>query len=252
MLRLWKLQYALLGLLALSPLESSARELLAVGTEFASVFERNASGEFSGLGVDLVKALARQNGDTVKFEIYPWARAQLMVEQDQAHILVGPYKTPEREQRFNFAAHGFYRDYMVFYVRSGNNMQWNGDYQSLLGQKIGVVNGWVYGARFEGMRAVLKPEVANSLTNGLNMLNARRIDYLATNLRNTEALIKSLGMYSDFSVLDQVMDSQDGYLAFCRKEGCEQLRQQYDQAFERLRSSGEFAKMAHTYGVRIP
>ncbi|MES2104317.1 MAG: transporter substrate-binding domain-containing protein [Pseudomonadota bacterium] len=237
-------------LAALAPAHS--RELLAVGTEFASVFERNTSGEFSGLGVEIVKAIARQTGDTVKFEIYPWARAQFMVEQDQAHILIGPYKTPEREARFSFAAHGFYRDYMVFYVRNGTNLQWDGDYRNLRGLRVGVVNGWVYGAKFESMRAWLRPEVANSLTNALNMLNARRIDYLASNLRNTEALLKTMGLGSEFTVLDQVIDTQDGYLAFCKKSGCDALRSQFDQVFEQLRNSGELAKMAHSFSVRIP
>ncbi|MES2071218.1 MAG: transporter substrate-binding domain-containing protein [Pseudomonadota bacterium] len=239
-------------LAAIAPAYS--RELLVVGTEFASVYERSASGEFSGLGVEIVRAIARQTGDTVKFEIYPWARAQFMVEQDQAHILVGPYKTAEREARFFFAARGFYRDYMVFYVRNsgGANLQWDGNYQSMRGYRVGVVNGWVYGAKFESMRPSLKPEVANSLTNALNMLNARRIDYLASNLRNTEALLKSMGLASEFAVLDQIIDTQDGYLAFCKKSACDALRTQFDHAFEQLRTSGELAKMARSFNVRIP
>ena len=41
-------------------------------------------------------------------------RAQAMVEAGLADILVGPYRTPERERRFAFAARPFYRDHMVF------------------------------------------------------------------------------------------------------------------------------------------
>lgn len=74
-----------------------ASEVLAVGTEFAYVFEQTPDGKFVGLGADIVRALAKQNGDTVRFEIYPWSRAQWMVENDQAQILIGPYKTPQRE-----------------------------------------------------------------------------------------------------------------------------------------------------------
>jgi polar amino acid transport system substrate-binding protein len=175
-----------------------------------------------------------------------------MVEQDLADILVGPYKNPEREARFSFAARGFYRDYMVFYVRRGNKQQWDGNLESLQGQKIAVINGWVYGPRFEGARAILKPQIANTLANGLNMLNAGRVDYLAANLRNAEALIKRMGLGAEFSLSDQLIDSQDGYLAFCKKSSCDQLRRQFDQAYERFIDSGDFAKMAHTYGVRTP
>ncbi|HTD03649.1 substrate-binding periplasmic protein [Undibacterium sp.] len=243
---------------------ASARELRVVGAEFASVYERNAAGEFGGLGVEIVKAIALQTGDTVRFEMYPWARAQLMVERNEADILVGPYKTREREARFSFAARGFYRDYMVFYVRNGSGyqggdngnqgarLQWDGNYRSLRGRKIVVVNGWTYGPKFESARSFLQPEVANSLTNALNMLHAGRIDYLASNLRNTEALLKTNGLGSEFTVLDQILDTQDGYLAYCRQSACDALRRQFDQGFEHLRSSGELAKMARGYNVLTP
>lgn len=233
---------------------SVAAEVLAVGTEFAYVFERTAGGEFTGLGADIVRALAKQAGDTVKFEIYPWSRAQWMVENDQAQILIGPYKTAERELRFSFARRAFYRDFMVFYARTGSDLHWDGSYTSLRGMSIGVINGWVYGQQFESMRPVIKPEVANSLANGLNMLNARRIDFLASNMRNTEALIKNLDVVGDFYPIDKVIDTQDGYLAYCKKPGCDQLRQRYDDAYESLRENGELARLARTYRdkVRMP
>lgn len=228
-----------------------AAEVLAVGTEFAYVFERAPSGEFTGLGVDIVRALAKQAGDTVRFEIYPWSRAQWMVENDQAQIVVGPYKTPERELRFSFARRAFYRDFMVFYARVGSDLHWDGSYAALRGMSIGVIHGWVYGTQFESMRPVIKPEVANSLTNGLNMLNARRIDFLASNMRNTEALIKNLGMGSDFYAIDRAIDIQDGYLAYCKKPGCDQLRLRYDELYESLIDSGELAKLVRNYKGRV-
>lgn len=244
--------FYVLGFIAATMPPVHAAEVLAVGTEFASVFERNPSGEFTGLGVDILRALARQSGDSLKFEIYPWSRAQWMVENDQAQILIGPYKTPERELRFSFAQRAFYRDFMMFYARSGADLHWDGNYASLQGVKIAVVHGWVYGTQFESMRPSLKPEVANSLTNGLNMLNARRIDFLASNVRNTEALVKTLGLANDFIAVDPAIDSLDGYLAYCKKPACEQLRKRYDEAYEHLKEQGELAKMGRKHAVRMP
>ena len=55
-----------------------ADERLAVGAEFSRVFEQAPDGQWSGLGVDVVRALALQAGDTVRFKIVPWPRAQAM------------------------------------------------------------------------------------------------------------------------------------------------------------------------------
>ncbi|MES2042056.1 MAG: transporter substrate-binding domain-containing protein [Pseudomonadota bacterium] len=229
-----------------------AGQVLAVGTEFANVFERTPSGEFTGLGADIIRVLARQNGDEVKFEIYPWARAQWMVEHEQAQILIGPYKTAEREAKYGFAKRAFYRDIMALYIRKGSDLSWDGNYASLPGPKLGVINGWVYGPQFEGLRAAIKPVIANTLTNGLNMLLAKRVDFLATNMRNTEATMKTLGISNELQMIEPFMDMQDGYLAYCKNTACEQLRLRYDELYEQLRDGGALQLMARRLGIRLP
>lgn len=237
--------------LASVPFAYSA-DVLVVGTEFAQIYERDASGEFSGFGAELIRAMAKQSGDTVSFQIYPWARAQLMVETNQAQILVGPYKTVEREAKFSFANKAFYRDDMVFYVRKKTDFRWNGTYQSLHGRTIGLINGWVYGKQFEASRPALKAEMVYSLTSGLKMLLADRFDFLASNVRNTESMAKTLGLMNEIVALSPIIDNENGYLAYCKTSLCDPLRVRFDEIFERMRSSGELAKLAQYYGIRLP
>jgi polar amino acid transport system substrate-binding protein len=231
---------------------SSAADILVVGAEFAQIYERNETGEFTGLGVEILRSIARQNGDTLSFQILPWARAQKMVEDNQAQILVGPYKTTQRETRFVFAEKPFYRDEMVFYALKLAKFQWDGRYSSLQDKRIGVINGWAYGAQFEAQRKTLKIESANSLRNALLMLKAKHIDVLASNLRNTEALLNSLELAGEISAVANVIDSQDGYFAYCKQVSCDQLRVRFDSLFARLRESGELSKMAQTFKLRMP
>ncbi|PXX47528.1 substrate-binding periplasmic protein [Undibacterium pigrum] len=244
--------FATFALFALLAGSAHAGQVLAVGTEFANVFERSPNGEFTGLGADIIRMLARQNGDEVKFEIYPWARAQWMVEHEQAQILIGPYKTVEREAKYGFAKRAFYRDVMALYIRKGSDVSWDGNYASLPGQRLGVINGWVYGQQFESLRSGIKPVIANTLTNGLNMLMAKRVDFLATNMRNTEATMKTMGISDEMQMIEPFMDMQDGYLAYCKSIACEQLRLRYDELYEQLRDGGVLQLMARRLGVRLP
>ncbi|MFZ6722376.1 substrate-binding periplasmic protein [Undibacterium sp. Ji49W] len=246
------LTFLLFASLHLAVPASHAAQVLAVGTEFANVFERNVAGEYTGLGADILRALAKQNGDDIRFEIYPWARAQWMVENEQAQILIGPYRTTEREGKFAFAKRAFYRDLIVLYVRKGSDLSWDGNYASLHGPRLGVINGWIYGAQFESMRSGIKPVLANTLTNGLNMLLAKRVDFLATNIRNTEAAMKAMGISNELQMIEPLMDIQDGYLAYCKNASCEQLRSRYDELYEQLRTGGVLQLMARRQGVRLP
>ncbi|HYD81957.1 MAG TPA: transporter substrate-binding domain-containing protein [Paucimonas sp.] len=231
---------------------AAAGELLIVGAHFARVFERTTSGEYVGLGPDIMRAVAQRTGDRVRFEIYPWARAQALVEQGLADVLVGPYKTAEREARFAFAARPFYQDEMVFYVRSADHPAWDGNYALLRTNRVAAVNGWVYGSAFDRAREELRVGNAGTLENGLLMLVYERIDLFATNRRNTEAAIDVLQMRGAVKPITPIIDTQQGYFAFPKRSSHDELRQRFNRAFNDMIDKGELASLARKHGVIIP
>ncbi|HEV7814442.1 MAG TPA: transporter substrate-binding domain-containing protein [Janthinobacterium sp.] len=235
-----------------TPLKCQARELLVVGTVFGHVFECSAADKCGGLGVDVIRAIARQTGDTVRFKLYPWARAQAMVENGQADILLGAYKTQERERHFAFSERPFYQDTMVFYARAGDTTGWDGNYASLKGRRVAAVGAWVYGKDFDQARADQKIPEAVQLENGILMLSRGRIDLLATNLRNTEALLPVLHLSGAIKPLKPVLDIQNGYLAFPRRQDHDALRGNFDRVFRQMVDTGELARLGRLHQVAIP
>ena len=178
-----------------------AEQRLAVGTSFSRIFEQGADGQWRGLGVDVLRVLAGRAGDTILFQLYPWPRAQAMVERAQADILIGPYKSPERVGRFAFLDHGFYRDRMVFYARREAEPPWHGELTSLKSRRIAAVRGWHYGTQFDLARPQLDVSEVTQLENGLQMLALGRVDLLASNERNSIGLIDSLHLGQSLTVL---------------------------------------------------
>ncbi len=239
-------------LLLLCCMPAQAREWLVVGTSFPKVFELNDSGQFTGLAPAVLRQLAAELGDHPHFEIYPWARAQRMVEQGEADILIGPYRTNERETRFAFAAEPFYQDQIVFYARRQSRLGWNGDFTSLQSHRIAVVRGWTYGPRFEVARPQMQLDMVESVANGLRMLAAGRIELLATNLRNTHPYLIELQLDDQLIPLQPQIDVQQGYFAFPRDAAHVALRERFDQGFQRLIRRGDLARLAAAQGVNIP
>lgn len=232
--------------------EAHAAQRLAVGTTFSRLFEQGEDGQWRGLGVDVLRSLAARAGDTVVFKIYPWPRAQAMVERAQADILVGPYKSPERLKRFAFLDQAFYRDRMVFYARQDREPAWRGDLAALGNVKIAAVRGWHYGAQFEQARAQLDISEVPQLENGMQMLAVGRIDLLATNERNTTGLIDSLRLRESLAVLCPDITQLDGYLAFPRDAAFKAVRDRYNALFNEMVRSGELARLGARHGVLVP
>lgn len=243
---------ALLLLSAMAGGHAGARELVVVGAHFERVFERRADGEFVGMGPDIVRQIARRNKDTVRFELYPWARAQAMVVQGLADILVGPYKSAERLERMAFSRSPFYRDDLVFYQLAGAGTAWQGDYAALEGKPIVVMNGWAYGAGFDAARPRLRISVANNVENGLLMLTYKHVALFASNRRNTEPVLAALKLGGQVDALAQVIGVQDGYFGFPKRPSHDALRASFDAAFDALIESGELKRLGQRHDVDIP
>lgn len=242
----------IVGLCLLLAAPASARELLAVGTNFPGVFEQQADGQPGGLAVSVLREVYEPLGHHVHFDLYPWARAQKMVEDGRADILIGPYKNAERETRFIFSAQPFYRDRIVFLHLLTRTVRWNGDYQQLLGRRIGVVRGWAYGTYFDNQREQLELVTVESVENGLRMLRAGRLELLASNQRNTLPLLAKLGLSQSVGQLLPQIDQQDGYFAFPRRIGVDPVRVDFDREFALMVDQGKLATLAAKWQVEVP
>ncbi|WP_300752781.1 transporter substrate-binding domain-containing protein [Janthinobacterium sp.] len=249
------LRQGLLALALLLPafaLPVQARELLAVGAQFERVFEYKNNGDYTGLGAELLRLMAARTGNTVRFRVVPWARAQAMLAQGQADILIGPYKSPERMVHMVFSAQPFYQDQIIFYTRQKGGFAWDGDYAALKTRRVVLLNGWAYGADWERIRPGLQVSVANSVENGLNMLVHNHVDVFISNRRNTDPVIARLGLQGQIKALPKVIDVQNGYFAFPRSTESDKLRLQFDQQFNSLINSGELKRLARRFDVTTP
>lgn len=232
--------------------QSKDQEVLVVGSEFAYLYEKDQAGKAVGFAVDILKLLAQRHQFNLRFEFYPWSRAQWMVEQGQAQILIGPYKTPQREQKFQFARKPFYRDQMLFFVRKGSELHWQGNLSQLNSGRIAVVQGWVYGEEFEKHRARLNPVVVANLSTAISLLQDQRFDYLAANRRNVQGLMRNWTGAKAFQALEPPIQLQDGYLAYCKSELCDQVRSKFDQGFQEMINRGEIGHLLKPYAVDFP
>ncbi|WP_197047149.1 ABC transporter substrate-binding protein [Paucibacter sp. KBW04] len=231
---------------------AQARDLLAVGALFPKVFEPNAKGVPQGLAVDLLQRAVQAQGHSLRFEFYPWARAQAMVQQGQADILIGPYRTPEREPLFLFSQLPFYEDALIFYARRDSPLQWQGDFGKLQGRAVGLVKGWAYGPALEQAREQLHISTALDVASGLLMLQRGRVDLLASNERNTAPVIESMALGRELQPLLPALGHLQGHFAYPRNPQGKRLSEELDRSLGDLHKRGEMRELARRWKVRAP
>lgn len=231
---------------------AAGRELRVVGTRFENIYMRSPGGEFGGMGVALLREFARRHGYWLRFEIYPWRRAQELINGARADVLVGPYKTPERTRTMLFSEQAFFQDQVAFYVRANALPLWEGDYRMLRGRRIAALNGWNYGPAFSKAAPQLNISVTNSVESGLKMLVASHVEMFATNRRDTDPVLQALGMQDKVMALAPLIDVQDAYFAYPLAPRFRDMPRQMDQMLAEMKARGELQRLARRYGVTLP
>ena len=233
-----------------APALAGPRELLVVGAHFARVYER-ANEQFTGMGPDILRSIAPELGQPLHFDLFPWARAQSMVAQGQADVLVGPYKAPERLALFTFSDKPFYIDEMVFYCRSGAQALWDGNFASLRHKRVVAINGWAYGDQFDAARKIMNISLTNSVEAALAMLAHGRIDLFATNRRNTEPVVSLLGLEDKVVPHARLITTQRGYFAMPKRPEYEFVMARLNLALNAFVDAGELKKVGRRYNVQV-
>ena len=228
------------------------RELVVIGTRFENIYERRPDGQFRGMGVDLLRLFAQRYGYRLRFEIYPWRRAQELINAARADVLVGPYKSAERARTMLFSEQAFFQDQVAFYVRADALPVWEGDYNMLHGRRIAALNGWNYGPAFSKALPRLNISITNSVENGLRMLVASHVEMFATNRRDTDPVVAALRMQDKVMPLAPLIDVQDAYFAYPLSPRFPDMPQQMDQMLVDMKVRGELQKLARRYGVTPP
>lgn len=115
----------------------------------------------SGLYVDTAKVLAKRLGVSLRFEAVPFKRALFMMEHGQADMMLGPNRTPEREQYMLYLDASLPAEAKALYVlpQSPRIRQ----YEDLKGLHVAVISGNRYSPRFDNDESIFKEPVSGYL-----------------------------------------------------------------------------------------
>lgn len=226
---------------------ASAKTYRFVGGHFPKLFEKTQEGEYVGLGADLARKIAKDLNIEIEFELYPWRRAQEMMKQDKADVLIGAYPSKERKKFLTFSQHSFYKDDMFFFSLKENSITWQRDYSKLKGLSIGILSGWSYGEEFDQNQDKLNLTVASSLKQAVGMLKLKRLDLIATHWRGLNGELTSEQELSMIRALDNKITTNHGHYAFAKNDQLKEFIGRFDKAMEKIINGPDMKELLIKY-----
>lgn len=221
---------AIYTFISLNVLAQSQRVYSFVGGEFPGILSLSKEGKYIGSAAEIISNASKKMHFKYKISIFPWARATKMVEQGKADVLIGPYKTVQREKYMNFTKNYFYKDSIIIVKNSSTAHKWNGDFTGLEKKKIGVVRGWSLGKKYEKYSNKLDVSHFESTTVLLKMLRVKRLDLIIVHNRSFyDDIVSQHFNPKHFTVLSPTVSTQKGYFGFSKKLDTEIFMEEFNR-----------------------
>lgn len=146
---------------------------LTVGVDNAPPYRIIGPNRKSGLYLDIFQEIADRLGWQLRYREAPFRRVLRMAEQGEVDVMLGPLRTPDREQKLVFVAPAFPPERRLFFYLDDRNRITR--YSDLYGKRIGVLDGAHYFHRFDQDGELVK-ESAARYRNLMLMMEKQRVD----------------------------------------------------------------------------
>ncbi len=185
----------ILLVILLSAAPAAATELKFTTQEFAP-FSYDINGVTAGPAVDVIQLICKEMGVTCSFKLYPWTRAQKMVEKGKANGMFVIGWNEERAKSLYFTPPLLMTEY-GFFVKESMEMEYDKP------EKVKGLTVAVYGpSNTSCTLEKIKDSLGGDLTidmryddeSGFKKLSAGRVDAVFSNRDVGYALIKKIGL----------------------------------------------------------
>jgi polar amino acid transport system substrate-binding protein len=206
-------------------------------------------GEIVGFTVDVIKLLLKRTGMEAKFEIYPWARAYEMAQNEKDILIYQLTYTKDRERLFQLVGPVLLVQYYFFKLKERKDVV----VKNLADAKrflVGTVRDY-FAHRYlleNGFEEGKNLEVTHDDNINLKKLADRRIDLMILPEIVFPYRVRELGYDTDDFEKTFLIHSEDAYIGFSRQTSPITVSR-FAKALEAIKKDGSYYSILKKYGV---
>jgi polar amino acid transport system substrate-binding protein len=199
-------------------------------------------GRPAGLAVELVQAAWAAAGVPVELVSLPYARCVRQVETGQIAGCFNTLRDAATETKFLWHQQALFKGKIGIYSRADAGSA-PVALAELRGKRIGVTNGYDYGAAFDKDPAMVRDSAASDLIS-LRKLAAGRVDYaLVYDRVANDLMAKNAGLASQVRARG-ILTETDLYISFSKRyPDAQALVDKFDIGLDKIRKNGEYARI---------
>ena len=232
---------------------TQACELVASWEPWEPYQFKDGGGKLTGLDNDLIQAVAKEAGCTVRLSNTPWKRALKMIEEGKIHMTAGASYTDERA-KFAHYSDPYRNETVAMYVQTqkADKIQTSNVNQlARSGHSVGITRGYFYGDEFAKLKENKQftgsiSEVATDEQN-IKKLASGRVDGIFIDRYVGAHMIKNMSLAGKIVEHPTQIISDNIYFIFSKKGTDQATVQKFNDGLKRLKASGEYDRIVNRY-----
>ena len=221
--------------------------VLGISTGYPPYYYK-ANGSYTGFCIEVVNGVADQLGIEVQYTAYPWKRLILKAQKGEIDAIMPLFKTDEREKYLIFEGLELAPETNNFFVSSTSNISFNGALEELVPYRIGVVEGYSYGNRFDEF-IFPKKEITRDDSHLLEMFSHSRFDVGIGNRFVVLHYAKLLHIQNSIRFLEPSITKEILYLGIVRNRSNNHLAEKFASALGTYKKSEAYHRLIEKYGI---
>lgn len=200
-----------------------------------------------GIDVETMQRVFERMGLNVSFNIVPWKRALLMVEQGKADALLDAFRTPDRLKFFLFPEEPMHRtETALFCLRCNTDKPV--DHALFYGRILVINRGYRY-SRF-GNDTNIRRIAVNDFEQGFKMLAGSRADFYLVNRYVGLYTLSQLNIDNVKVFAEPIEDPSPAYLAFHKSDELYAIHRRFSRELKRFKQTDDYLRILRRYGVK--
>jgi polar amino acid transport system substrate-binding protein len=233
------LLFACLSLAALS-------QPLRIVSEAWPPYIHDDNGILRGLDYETAQIVLQRLGVEVEWQLLPWRRCLMAMEQGQADGILGIFRTPEREATILFPHEPLSQVELVLFYAKANPHPFR-SLADLRGLKIGISAGYWYSNRAFRESTLFTREAAPSHEANFGKLVRKRVDLVINDRRGGHFVLAQTGLDKHINQHPRVISRDQMYLGLRRDAGLEELARRFANELRRFKREPAYAALQARY-----
>lgn len=219
---------------------------IGISTGYPPFYSFTENHQPTGILIEIIEQVTRSMNISVRYDSYPWKRLLAYGEEGKVDAIMPLFKTTEREQYLFFPVKELIEEDNSFFTAGSNPIEYSGKLSDVVNRKIGVIDGYSYGEKFDHTNFTAKT-ITKDNEQLIKLVQYGRVELGIGNSRVITYNAQQMGVTDKIRFLTPPVTVSPLFIGFSKKRVDEDFVNRFSQQLEAFAKTKAYAHILEAF-----